>query len=134
MSELGQQRHRARERALEILYEATIKDRPVEEILQGLALAPDEYTVQLVTSTEAHRHEAEALIEEFAQDWTIERLAVVDRIIMTLAIGEMFLIDSPPVAVILDEAVELAKTFSTDASASFVNGVLSSCASRLAKL
>jgi len=46
----------------------------------------------------------------------------------------MFLVDAPPVAVILDEAVELAKTFSTDSSASFVNGVLASCASRLAKL
>ena len=229
MSELGQQRHRARERALEILYEAMIKERAVDEILNDLAITPDAYTVQLVMSTETHRDEAEALIEEFAQDWTLERLAVVDLTIGSVVIPSairdeqhqratralpdermiriryvppsmghlpqvsiadldsnpslasqfagkvvfagvtdqtavqdrwmtpysngiampgvefhanafetmarrMFLVDAPPVAVILDEAVELAKTFSTDSSASFVNGVLASCASRLAKL
>ena len=66
MSELGQQRHRARERALEILYEAMIKERAVDEILNDLAITPDAYTVQLVMSTETHRDEAEALIEELS--------------------------------------------------------------------
>jgi N utilization substance protein B len=133
MSDLGQQRHRARERALEILYEADIKQRPVDEILAALPLAPDHYTALLVLSAQNHKVEAESLISEFSNDWSIERIALVDRIIMTLAIGELLLDDAPPRAVVLDEAVELAKTFSTDGSPSFVNGVLSSCVERLAQ-
>jgi N utilization substance protein B len=133
MSDLGAQRHRARERALEILYEADIKQRPVEQIIAALPLAPDPYTASLVTSAHEHQAEAESLISEFSNEWSLERIALVDRIIMTMAIGELLLDDAPPRAVVLDEAVELAKVYSTDGSPSFVNGVLSSCVERLAK-
>jgi N utilization substance protein B len=128
---LGQQRHRARERALEILYEATIKVRPVLEIVSALPLAPDPYTISIVTSAERHQARAEALISEFSEQWSLERMAIVDRIIMIMAIGELLLDDPPPRAVVMDEAVELAKVFSTDGSASFVNGVLSACVDHL---
>jgi N utilization substance protein B len=131
VSELGTQRHLARERALEILYESNIKDRPVADILQALALRPDPYTVALVVSAEQHQARAEELISEHAQDWTLERLAIIDRLIMTMAIGELLLDDPPPTPVVLDEAVELAKVFSTEGSASFVNGVLSACAAHV---
>ena len=131
MSELGARRHHARERALEILYEATIKDRPVEVILRELTLAPDAYTVTLVNSADEHRPRAEELISHYAQDWTLERLALIDRLIMTMAIGELLLEEPPPSAVVLDEAVELAKVYSTDGSAAFVNGVLSACVENL---
>ncbi|MHB1208291.1 MAG: transcription antitermination factor NusB [Acidimicrobiales bacterium] len=127
MGELGTQRHQARERALEILYEATIKDRPVAQIIQNLALAPDPYTVAVVTACEQHRTRAEELIVRHLEDWTLERLAVIDRLILTMAIGELLLDDPPPTPVVLDEAVELAKVYSTDGSASFVNGVLAAC-------
>ena len=70
-------------------------------------------------------------MSELSIDWPLERIALVDRLIMTLAIGEMLMENAPPVAVILDEAVEMAKIFSTDGSSSFVNGVLSSVAQRL---
>ncbi|MHB1088975.1 MAG: transcription antitermination factor NusB [Acidimicrobiales bacterium] len=131
MGELGTQRHQARERALEILYEATIKDRPVAQIIQNLALAPDPYTVAVLLGTEEHRARAEELIVRHLQDWTLERLALIDRLILTMAIGELLLDDPPPTAVVLDEAVELAKVYSTDGSASFVNGVLAACAADL---
>jgi len=127
VGELGTQRHQARERALEILYEATIKDRPVAQIIQSLALAPDPYTVSIVFASEQNRSRAEQLIERNLQDWTLERLALIDRLILTMAIGELLLEEPPPTAVVLDEAVELAKVYSTDGSASFVNGVLSAC-------
>lgn len=127
MGELGTQRHQARERALEILYEATIKDRPVAQIIQDLALAPDPYTVAIVFAFEQHRPRAEELIERNLQEWTLERLALIDRLILTMAIGELLLEEPPPTAVVLDEAVELAKVYSTDGSAAFVNGVLSAC-------
>ena len=128
MSELGRRRHHARERALELMYESAIKERPVTVILNELNTRPDEYTVTLLTSAAAHQGEADALISEFSIDWPLERIALVDRLIMTLAVGELLLVGAPPLAVVLDEAVELAKTFSTDGSASFVNGVLSAIA------
>lgn len=131
MSELGQNRHRARERALEILYESTIKDRPVTVILTELSSRPDAYVVALLTSASDHQSQANELMSELSIDWPLERIALVDRLIMTLAIGEMLMENAPPVAVILDEAVEMAKIFSTDGSSSFVNGVLSSVAQRL---
>jgi N utilization substance protein B len=131
VSELGQNRHRARERALEILYESTIKDRPVTVILTELSSRPDAYVVALLTSASDHQSQANELMSELSIDWPLERIALVDRLIMTLAIGEMLMENAPPVAVILDEAVEMAKIFSTDGSSSFVNGVLSSVAQRL---
>jgi transcription antitermination protein NusB len=131
VSELGRNRHRARERALEIFYESAIKERPVAVIVTELNTRPDEYTLSLLTSAESHQPRANELISEFSIDWPLERIALVDRLIMTLAVGEMLMENPPPPAVILDEAVELAKVFSTDGSSSFVNGVLSSIAQKV---
>lgn len=124
MSDLGARRHAARERGIEILYEAHIKGRPVEDILAALPTSPDAYTVRLVMAASAHEEAAHALISQHAIDWPLERMAIVDRLIMTMAIGELLLEDAPPVAVVLDESVELARTYSTDDSPQFVNGVL----------
>jgi N utilization substance protein B len=131
LSEQGTQRHHSRERALEILYEASIKERPVASVLDDLPVRPDAYTVLILTSAASHENEANELISRFSIDWPLERLALVDRLVMTLAIGEMLMDEPPPIAVILDEAVELAKVYSTEGSASFVNGVLAACADHL---
>lgn len=131
MGDLGVQRHHSRERALEVLYEATIKGRDVLTVVNELPLRPDEYAVLLLTSASDHQEEANDLITRFALDWPLDRIAVVDRLVMTLAIGELLMVDGPPKAVVLDEAVELAKVFSTEGSSSFVNGVLSACADNL---
>ena len=131
MSELGTKRHHSRERALEIFYEASIKDRPIATVLNELPVRPDEYAVALLTSAAQHQDQANELISRFAIDWPLERIAMVDRLVMTLAIAELLMDDGPPVAVVLDEAVELAKVYSTDGSASFVNGVLAACSAHL---
>jgi N utilization substance protein B len=128
LSERGTKRHHARERALEIMYEASIKKRSVASVLNELPVRPDEYAVEVLISAEVHQDQANELISRYAIDWPLERIALVDRLVMTLAVGEMLMDDSPPRAVILDEAVELAKVYSTDGSPSFVNGVLSSIA------
>ena len=133
MSELGVQRHHARERALEIFYEATIKERTIAEVLNQLGIRPDEYTVAILVSAEQNQQKANELISEFAVDWTLDRIAIVDRLVMTMAVGEMLMENAPPKAVVLDEAVELAKVYSTDGSPSFVNGVLSSITEKLLK-
>jgi N utilization substance protein B len=131
VSELGRSRHQARERALEIFYESTIKERPATVIVAELNVRPDNYVIALLASAEQNQSKANELMSEFSIDWPLERIALIDRLIMTLAIGEMLMENSPPLAVILDEAVEMAKVFSTDGSSSYVNGVLSSVAQRV---
>ncbi len=133
MSELGRSRHQARERALEIFYESSIKGRPASVIVSDLNVRPDNYVLALLNSAEQHQARADELIGEFSIDWPLGRIALIDRLIMTLAIGEMLMENAPPLAVILDEAVEMAKVFSTDGSSSFVNGVLSAIAPRVSE-
>ncbi len=108
-----------------------MKERAVLVVVNELNLRPDEYTMSLLTSSERNESRAHELISEFSIDWPLDRIALVDRLVMTLAIGEMMMDDAPPKAVILDEAVELAKVYSTDASPKFVNGVLSSIADHI---
>lgn len=115
------------------MYEASIKNRPVLDVVKDLSIYPDDYVIALVTASSEHVARAEELISEYSIDWPLERIAVVDRLVMTMAIGEMMMVDPPPKAVILDEAVELVKVYSTDASPKFVNGVLSSIAEHILK-
>jgi N utilization substance protein B len=128
VSELGARRHRSRERALELLYEASMKNRPIVVVVTELPVPPDDYTTTLLSATTEHETRALELIGRYSIDWPPDRMALLDRLILTMATGEMLMQDAPPMAVILDEAVELAKTYSTDGSPSFVNGVLSSIA------
>ncbi|HEV2427823.1 MAG TPA: transcription antitermination factor NusB [Acidimicrobiales bacterium] len=131
MTDLTRSRRLARERALQLAYEAQMKSRDVGEILAALPVEPDPYTVTLVNAMGEHRERADELIARHARGWDLERLAVIDRLVMTLAISELLSDDPPPVAVVLDEAVALAKEFSTEDSGSFVNGVLSACVTDL---
>jgi len=131
VSELGAQRHLARERALELLYEATIKERPVATILEELPVSPDAYAIALVNAATLRRERAHQLISAYAIDWPLERIALIDRLVMELAVGELLMEDAPPRAVVLDEAVEIAKTYSGDNAPYFVNGVLTAIADEL---
>ena len=63
--------------------------------------------------------------------WPIDRMAVIDRLVLRLAVAELLDPDGPPMAVVIDEAVELVKTYSTDDSGSFVNGILSTIAAEV---
>ena len=117
-------RHLSRERALEILYEAELKEVEPGDVLDSLSVAPDPFVVTLVENAARSRPRAESAIAGAAAEWPLERMAILDRLVMILAIGEVLSEEPPPDAVILDEAVELAKTYSTDASPRFVNGVL----------
>ena len=63
--------------------------------------------------------------------WPLDRMAVIDRLVLRLAVAELLDADGPPMAVVIDEAVELVKTYSTDDSGSFVNGILSTIAAEV---
>lgn len=125
---LGPGRREARERAIGLLYESEARELTAEDLLGELPLTPTEYAVAALEGVESRRPEIDDLINTHAEGWTVDRLPNVDRAILRLAIWE--LIDQPavPAAVVMDEAVELAKEYSTERSSSFVNGVLDSVA------
>lgn len=127
----GQARHQARERALSLLYEAEMKGEPPAEVVAALPVAPDGFARALVEGAETHREEADVLIAQAAVGWPLDRMAVVDRLVLRLAVAELLDRQGPPVAVVIDEAVELAKTYSTDESGRFVNGILSTVAAKV---
>jgi N utilization substance protein B len=83
------------------------------------------YARELVEGVVANRPAIDDAIAAFARDWTLDRMPPVDRATLRLATYELLCRDDVPDAVVIDEAVELAKSLSTDASPAFVNGVLS---------
>jgi transcription antitermination protein NusB len=128
LADTGAPRHQQRERALSLLYEAELKGVSPMEVLAHLAVPPDPYVSTLLEGTVATREEADSRITAASVGWPLARMAVIDRLVLRLAVAELLDPDGPPKAVILDEAVELAKTYSTDDSGSFVNGILSTIA------
>ena len=124
-------RSSSRERALGLLYEASAKGLTVTELLEQLPVAPDPFTQQLLDQVTQFGAQAEELMSAAAVGWTIERMAVLDRLVLQMATCELLASSEPPVAVVLDEAVELAKTFSTEDSGRFVNGVLATIAKQV---
>lgn len=124
MLDESRDRHSSRERALGLLYEAHAKHLAIGEVVAALPVAPDPFCAELVAKVETNRTAAEALVAGAAVGWSFDRMAVIDRLICTLATCELLDGPEPPVAVVLDEAIELAKTYSTDDSGRFVNGLL----------
>jgi transcription antitermination protein NusB len=127
-------RHRARETAVQILYQSEVGHNDVEEVLRtfwsanlpGSEDAPESvraFAEQLVRMTLANLEKIDPIIVETAEHWRLSRMAALDRIILRLAIGE-FLEGSTPRNVIINEALELAKTFSGEESVKFINGIL----------
>jgi N utilization substance protein B len=121
----------ARERALSLLYEAESKEVSPRAVLAALPVPPDGRVVALVEGVEDHRAELDALIAEHARNWSLERMPAIDRNVLRIALFELVGRPDVPVAVVIDEAVELAKRFSTDDSGRFVNGMLSAIAPKL---
>ena len=118
------ERSDARERALLLFYEADTKRVPVAEIVAAQVSPIDDLTRLLVDGTAAHRDEVDEVIAANAHGWTLKRMPAIDLTVLRIASFELFHRPDVPTAVVLDEAVELAKRFSTDDSGRFVNGVL----------
>jgi N utilization substance protein B len=114
----------ARERALILLYEAEAKGIAPSEVLAAQISPADELTTILVKGVEANLEQLDAAIAAHAKGWTLQRMPAIDRNVLRVAAFELLGRTDVPVAVVLDEAVELAKRFSTDDSGRFVNGVL----------
>jgi N utilization substance protein B len=127
----GDERSDARERALILLYEADTKGVSPRDAAAAQVVQPDAMTRTLVEGVEDHRERLDDVIARHARGWTLARMPLIDLTVMRIAAFELLGRQEVPVAVVLDEAVELAKRFSTDDSGRFVNGVLSALVSEL---
>ena len=124
-------RHEARERAFHLLYEAEVKGLSADEVLTSLPLSPDPFAVELVRGVDAHRGEIDASIVAHSHRWELDRMPALDRALLRLAAYELAHRPDVPTGAVIDEAVELAKQYSTDDSSRFVNGVLSAIAAEV---
>ncbi len=125
-------RRKARVLALQALYEVDASGHEAEETLtrllseESLTEENVSFTRELVRGVIQNKKKIDQNIQSFAPAWPVEQIAVVDRNILRLAIFEILLDNKVPVKVAINEAVELAKTFGSDNSSKFVNGVLGS--------
>jgi transcription antitermination protein NusB len=128
-------RHRAREAALQILYQWEIGGRAVDKSAETFFTRqwpdtddpPDElrsFATALATDTVDRMADIDPLIAETAERWRPERMAVLDRLILRMAVCEMLRDRATPAAVVINESLELARTFSTEESVKFINGML----------
>ncbi len=124
----GSQRHQVRERALGLLYEAEVKGVEMNELLAAQELPLESYAHTLVTGTAYHQGDIDTCLEELSDRWPVARMPALDRAILRLASFELSHSTDISVAVIINEAVELAHEYSTPSSAGFINGLLSQVA------
>ena len=123
-------RTKARKRAVDLLFEAeqrglNARDLLAERLARPVTEAPlNQYTADLVEGVVAHWTDINELLATYSQGWTVERMPSVDRAILRLGAYEVLYAEDVPEGVAIAEAVELAKTLSTDESPKFVNGLL----------
>jgi N utilization substance protein B len=127
-------RHRSRKRALQVLFEWDMRGDPVDRAIDHYYESlyseeaehqpkPDKFMEELARGTAANSKDIDKQIQARAEHWRLERMPVVDRNILRLAIFEMTQ-QMVPAPVVIDEALELARQFSSDESLAFINGIL----------
>ena len=126
-------RTKSRKRAIDAIFAADVRDaNPLEMLRETLTQNADRqnqteifgYAEEILLGVTAHIDEIDAYLEAYSQGWTLERMPALDRTIMRVAVWEIIYNDEVPDGVAIDEAVELAKEYSTDDSPSFINGLL----------
>jgi N utilization substance protein B len=132
----GASRRVAREAALQMMYQAEIGRASADEAIvsywpsrvgeHDLPEPMREFANGLVRGTLARMAEIDGILAAHAQHWRVERMAVIDRIVLRLAVYELLAEPETPSKVVINEAIELARTFSGDEAVGFVNGVLDS--------
>ncbi len=132
-----QKRREDRQQAVELVYERMFRDDTAEEVYEDAFHARDaqigDYTREVVEGVEAHTEEIDALIESNLKGWKLNRISKMSLAVMRVSVYEMKYIKSVPVSVSINEAVNLAKNYSTDKDGAFVNGVLGAVAKSLTK-
>jgi N utilization substance protein B len=135
-------RHRAREAAVQMLYQWEVGKTSMDEVHEtfwlheepALDTLPEEHRLfaeTLATGVTAEVAAIDPVISEAAENWRLERMNVMDRLILRLAVYEFLHESDTPGKVVINEALELARTFSNDDSVRFVNGILDAIRKRL---
>jgi N utilization substance protein B len=134
---MKRERRRARSLALEVLYEVDCVGHPFQEVIaqrlennQTLGKEGANFAKRLVQGTLESTLELDNMIASCAPEWPVEELAVLDRNILRLALWEFVISNETPIKVAINEAVELAKRYSSDSAPRFINGVLGTLARR----
>jgi N utilization substance protein B len=120
-------RSKARKRALDFLYESDIKNVAARDLFANRGaseLSQESYVAELLTGVSEHIGKIDELIITYAQGWDMDRMPAIDRNILRLSLFEILWGSQIPVEVCIDEAVELAKSLSTEESSAYINGVL----------
>ncbi len=132
-------RRKAREVALQVLYSLNFVTLDVEkamELFWGNFVAPKaakEFAASLIEGTWSHREELDRLIGDCSDNWSLSRMSKVDISILRLAVFEFLYCDDIPAKVTLNEAIDLGKTFGSENSGSFINGILDALNLKLKK-
>ena len=120
-------RRRERKQAFLVLYQSDVNGSPIEETLarwRSYRGELEEHAVWLARGVEREREDLDALLSEVAEGWPVHRMNAVDRTILRLTLYEMLFIEDVPPGVAINEAMELAKGFSSEEAPAFVGGVL----------
>ncbi|RMD93872.1 MAG: transcription antitermination factor NusB [Calditrichaeota bacterium] len=132
-------RRKARELALQACYAYELSGNPPQQVLETVILSSDtdpnvkEFAARLFRITIGHVDEFNELIKKKAANWELERIAIIDKILLRMALCEFLYFDDIPPKVSIDEAIEIAKKFSTENSGRFVNGILDAILNELQK-
>jgi len=133
-------RRPARNIALQALYELDCTAHPVADVIEGRLETdplPDdlrEFAEQLIRGVLHYRERLDVVIQQYAAEWPLNQMAIVDRNILRIAIYEFAISTETPIKVAINEAIELAKDFGSDNTSRFINGVLGSLAAHETEL
>ena len=116
---------------MSLCYELEARGLTADELLGELAVAPDPYAERLLRGVDEHRDEIDALLRKLSEHWALERMPAVDRALLRIGSYELGWEPELPLAVVIDEAVELASQYSTKDSGRFVNALLARIATEL---
>ena len=121
-------RRKSRENAIILLYQRDLLDKKIDEIIENNLLAGkkyDQFTLRIIKGVDKHKKRIDRMIMDVVENWSLERIAIIDRNILRLAIYEMLYEDDIPLKVSVDEAIEIAKSLGQkEDTPKFVNGVL----------
>lgn len=132
-------RRKARESALQILFQLEFDNSQPEETLkqywisQRSSTETKGYTKQLIIGITAHQEEIDRTVQSGSENWRISRMPIVDRNILRMAVFELFYEKSLAPAIVINEAIEIAKKFGSDKSSPFINGVLDGLLKKMKK-
>jgi len=121
-------RRECRKAAIIILYQKDLLEKDVSELIENSILAGqtfENFTLNLIKGVDSHSEEIDNIISRIAENWSLERIAIIDRNILRVAIYEMLYEEDIPLKVSVDEAIEIAKTMGQkDDTPKFINGIL----------